>query len=47
MKRVRSVCWWVINTAAAVAISLVVGVAIMALSLLTGLAIFLGILRQK
>ena len=47
MKRVRNACWLVVNATASVLISVVVGLAVMALALLTGLAIFLGILRQK
>jgi hypothetical protein len=47
MKRLRDLLWFVVNTIATVAITVSVGVAITVGALLTGVAIFLGIVRRK
>jgi hypothetical protein len=47
MTAIRSIGWWVVNTTAMVLITIVTGIAVMALALLTGLGIFLGIVRRS
>ena len=47
MQKLRNAGWWVLNTIATVAITVAVGVAITVGALLTGVAIFLGIVRRK
>ena len=47
MQTFRNAVWWVVNTVATVAITIAVGVAITVGALLTGVAIFLGIVRRK
>jgi hypothetical protein len=47
MRGVKSLAWLVVNTLATVVISTLVGVAVMAAALMTGAAIFFGIVRRK
>lgn len=47
MKTLCNAGWWIANSIATVAITIAVGVAITVGALLTGMAIFLGIVRRK
>jgi ABC-type lipoprotein release transport system permease subunit len=47
MQAFRNAVWWVASTIATVAITIAVGVAITVGALLTGMAIFLGMVRRK
>ena len=47
MIRIKNALLFVVNTLATVVISVAVGLAVMAAALITGMAIFLGIVRRK
>ena len=47
MIRIKNAMLLVVNTLATVVISVAVGLAVMAAALITGMAIFLGIVRRK
>lgn len=47
MIRIKNALLLVVNTLATVVISVAVGLAVMAAALITGMAIFLGIVRRK
>lgn len=47
MKSIRNAVLWVVYALSTAAISIAVGLAITFLALLTGLGIFVGLIRQK
>lgn len=47
MSKIRSALLWVVNALATAAISIFVGMAIVALALLTGVGIFIGLIRKN
>lgn len=47
MIRIKNALLLVVNTLATVVISVAIGLAVMAAALITGMAIFLGIVRRK
>jgi hypothetical protein len=47
MSKIRSALLWVANALATAAISIFVGMAIVALALLTGVGIFIGLIRKN